>query len=105
LGAPGYEDGVEQFFLYLGDDTVKSKSDRSYDLTYRRIPTAAGIRLQISLPFANFRPPGSPLPKAIGLDCMFQVCNAAGQNIGHPTYGRRQGLWSNPKLFNRAFLV
>jgi predicted aldo/keto reductase-like oxidoreductase len=105
LGAPGYEDGVEQFFLFLGDETIKSKSDRPYDLTYRRIPTAGGVRLQVVLPFANFRPLDAPPPKAMGLDCMFQVCTADGQCLGHPTYGRRQGLWANPKLFNRAFLV
>jgi predicted aldo/keto reductase-like oxidoreductase len=105
LGAPGYEDGVEQFFLYMGEDVIKSKSDRAYNLTYRRIPTATGVRLQLVLPFANFLPAGTPPPRMMGLDCMFVVFNAAGQCLGYPTYGRRQGLWANPKLFNRAFLV
>lgn len=105
LGAPGYEDGVEQFFFYLSEEVFKAKSDRTYALTYRRIPTAQGVRLQISLPYAEFRPPNAPPPKAMGLDCMFMVCNAEGQCLAHPTFGRRQGLWSNPKLFNRAFFV
>ena len=103
LGAPGYEAGVEQFFLYLGDDVIKSKSERTYHIDYQRRPTANGIRVRARLPYADFLPAGAPPPTRFGLDCMMIVCNTAGQCLGHPTYGRRQGLWSSPKLFARAF--
>jgi len=36
---------------------------------------------------------------------MFAVADAEGVEVGYPTYGGRQGLWQNPRLFTTAYLV
>lgn len=103
--ANAYEEGVEQFFVWLSAPAAKARSERPIDLAPRLTRTAEGVEVALRLPFASFRPAGAPVPSEIGLDWMFVVADAAGADVGHPTYGRRQGLWQSPRLFARAYLL
>lgn len=104
LGTPSYENGVEQFFMFFSEDGYTSKSGRRYTIKHRFIPSPDGGSLKIEVPFRDFIENEPMLPQSIGLDCMFAYCTPQGHYLGHPTYGLRQGLWQNPRLFNRAFL-
>jgi predicted aldo/keto reductase-like oxidoreductase len=101
-----YEAGVEQIFIPLiepGGARAKSGKELNLGVQVRR--TADGCDVSISIPFTSFLPENTMPPSEIGLDWMLIVTNAEGVDIGHPTYGHRQGLYQNPRLFTRAFLA
>lgn len=100
-----YADGVEQFVLALGQAGWAAKSARPYALDLRHEPRPGGARLSFTLPFANFLKAEWKSPSIIGLDFMFVVHDADGRELGHPTYGGRQGLYQNPRAFTKAYLV
>ena len=106
FGRAPYTAGVEQFFLALGQTGgYGSVSKKEYYLRQHNQPTADGVRINLELPFAAFRNPGGPIPKRIGLDFMFVACDAAGTDLGYPTYGGNSGLYQNPASFTTAMLV
>ncbi len=101
-----YEDGVDQIFLWLNEPGgAKAKSGKELELGLQVRRTAEGCDLSLSIPFKQFLPENTMPPSEIGLDWMLIVANAEGADIGHPTYGHRQGLYQNPRLFTRAFLA
>jgi predicted aldo/keto reductase-like oxidoreductase len=101
-----YEEGVEQIFIWLTEPGLaKTKSGRPLDLGIQVRRTAEGCDVSLSIPFKPFTAPDALPPSEIGLDWMLMVANAEGSDIGHPTYGHRQGLYANPRLFTRAFLA
>jgi predicted aldo/keto reductase-like oxidoreductase len=101
-----YEEGVEQIFLWLSESGgAKAKSGKAIDLGVQVRRTAEGCDLSLSIPFKDFLPANAMPPSEIGLDWLLLVANEAGADIGHPTYGHRQGLYQNPRLFTRAFLA
>jgi predicted aldo/keto reductase-like oxidoreductase len=101
-----YEEGVEQIFIWLTEPGLaKAKSGRPLDLGVQVRHTEEGCDVSLSIPFKSFLASGALPPSEIGLDWMILVANAEGNDIGHPTYGQRQGLYANPRLFTRAFLA
>jgi len=100
-----YTDGAEQFLMSIGEAGYGTKSGRKYDIVQRNTRTADGVRVEIELPFKAFIKPEWPIPSVIGLDLMFAVAGPDGAELGYPTYGGRGGLWQNPRLFTRAWLL
>ncbi|OGV86415.1 MAG: hypothetical protein A2340_02790 [Lentisphaerae bacterium RIFOXYB12_FULL_60_10] len=100
-----YTDGAEQFLVSLGEPGHGTKSGRIYPLNQRNDPTPDGVRVRMELPFAEFLKPGWPVPHEMGLDIMFVVATRDGIERGYPTYGGHGGLWQNPRLFARAWLL
>ena len=102
--ANAYEEGVEQIFIWLTEPLARARSGRAIDLRPELARTAGGCEARVRLPFDAFRPAGAPVPREIGLDWMLIVADESGAGLAHLTYGRRQGLWQNPRLFARAYL-
>ena len=104
-----YEFGVEQFLLCLegtefglayGDNAAKR-----YKLNIRNERTSDGCRILLDLLFADFMKPEWPRPRVIGLDFMLVATNEEGADVGYCIYGGRGGLFRNPALFTKAFLL
>jgi len=100
-----YEFGAEQLFLCLDVPEFGTKSGNAYSLNMVTERTRGGCRITLELPFAAFMKSEWGKPKTIGLDWMFVAAAADGTEYGHPTYGGRQGLWQNPRLFTTAYLL
>ncbi len=95
-----YEEGVEQFFLFLKEPgAVRSRSGRPVAMDFRVRRTDRGAEVQIRLPL-----PETPLSE-IGLDWMLVLADPAGHEIAHWVYGGRSALWQNPRRFTRAYLT
>jgi predicted aldo/keto reductase-like oxidoreductase len=101
-----YEEGVEQVFIWLTESGLsKTKSGRPLDLGVQVRRTQEGCDVSLSIPFKAFAGTNTLPPSEIGLDWMVLAASPEGVDIGHPTYGHRQGLYANPRLFTRAFLA
>jgi hypothetical protein len=100
-----YEFGVDQLLLCLEGTEYGTTSRKRYGLNIRNERTSDGCRILFDLPFADFMKPDWERPRVIGLDFMSVISNEAGAEIGYSVYGGRGGLYSNPILFSRAFLV
>lgn len=100
-----YSDGAEQFFLSLGAAGHGTQSQKRYTLDQRNEPTASGVHITLELSFSEFITTGQSVPKEIGLDFMFVVCEDDGRELGYPTYGGKGGLFQNPAGFTIARLV
>ncbi|MBF0246337.1 MAG: hypothetical protein HQL31_13915, partial [Planctomycetes bacterium] len=106
LGSPSYSEGAEQFFLGLDPaGGLGSKSGKAYNLHLRNEKRPEGVRITLELPFALFCGAEAPLPRCIGLDFMFVVCDAKGVDLGYPTYGGKANLYSNPAAFTPAGIL
>lgn len=105
--APGaYGEGAEQFVLTIDRaSAVPLKHQRSYGLEPRHAFTDDGFTMSLSLPFRDFMPSGVQPPATIGLDLLIAVADANGVLLGYPTYSGRAGLYQNPRLFARAYLL
>ena len=106
FGRPPYSDGAEHFFVSLGQPGGNgARSGKTYQLNQRNERTTDGVRVMLELPFAEFLKPGWAVPKRMGLDFMFVVCDAAGRDLGYPTYGGRNALYQDPSRFTGAILL
>ena len=105
FGQAPYGDGVEQFFVSLGVAGYGAQSRKIYHLNQTNEKTSGGVRVMLELPLAEFVKPEWSNPRKIGLDFMFFVCDEKGLEMGHPTYGGRQGLYRDPGAFTQAILL
>lgn len=101
-----YEEGVEQIFIWLqAPGAARAKSGRELDLSPKVVPVAGGCEVTLRLPFARLTPGADGPPREIGLDWMLVTAHADGHETGHAVYGGKSGLFQNPRLFTRAYLV
>jgi len=106
FGRLPYSDGAEHFFVSLGQPGGNgARSGKTYHLNQRNERTKDGVRVLLELPFAEFLKPGWSVPKRMGLDFMFVVCDAEGRDLGYPTYGGRNALYQDPSRFTGAILL
>ncbi|MEI7436323.1 MAG: aldo/keto reductase [bacterium] len=105
MSGNAYTDGAEQFFLCLGEAGLGSKSNKPYSCNLEHALDKSGCRLKLGLQFKDFGVADPASLDSIGLDFMMVAANAAGLEMGHPTYGGGQGLWQNPALFARAYFA
>jgi hypothetical protein len=106
LGRAPYADGVEQFLVPLGKgQQAAALSHKPYQVDQVNERTDQGVRATLRLRFNEFLKPGWPRPGRLGLDVMFVVCDADGTELGHPTYGGRQGLFRDPAGFTPAAVL
>ena len=104
-----YEFGAEQFLLCLQGveygTSYGSDAGKGYNLNIRNERTSDGCRILLDLLFRDFVKPQWPRPKVIGLDFMLVATNEAGADLGYCIYGGLGGLFRNPALFTKAFLL